>query len=194
MRDLVTLIVGALLVVAVIYGFSLYTSHRLPTGEPSSSSALVGSPAPDFEGDFAVNGVPVKLSSFRGKVVLVDFWAVWCKPCRDTFPHLRQWDKQFKSQGLEIVGLTMYNMPPSEIGKEQASLKDFARQHQLSHLLMTLPDPSFREICNAYNVEGFPTVVLIDRKGIVRLHLVGGGERNAQAIESEIKELLADNS
>src|SRR5437879_5302075 len=70
--------------------------------------ALIGKPAPDFKGEFSLNGKPTKLSDLKGKVVLLDFWAVWCGPCVSTFPHLREWHKEYKDKGLEILGVTTY--------------------------------------------------------------------------------------
>lgn len=171
--------------------------------------AMIGKPAPDFEGDFAINGKPTKLSDLKGKVVLVDFWAVWCGPCIATFPHLREWHKEYKDKGLEIVGVTMYNCElnrhygfDKEAGKltriekqtkegEQELLKQFAEHHKLEHLLMTLPQEKLRKAFEEYHVRGIPHVVLVDREGIVQLVKVGAGEANARAIEAKIRELLA---
>src|SRR5262249_14393602 len=72
-------------------------------------SLLLGKVAPDFEGDFAVNGKAVKLSDLKGKVVLVDFWEVRSAAALANFAKLRQWHKALKADGLEVVGITYYH-------------------------------------------------------------------------------------
>ena len=66
-----------------------------------------GKLAPDFEVK-TVDDQTIKLSDFAGKYVLLDFWAVWCGPCIATFPHLIEWDEQYRDKGLVIIGLTNY--------------------------------------------------------------------------------------
>src|SRR2546426_8169567 len=105
---------AALLAVCVLVG---------PGGaEDKKPQALVGKPAPEITGDFALNGKPVKLADLKGKVVLLDFWAVWCGPCIATFPHLREWNKDYKDKGLEVVGVTSY-YGFGEFDKEAGKLK-----------------------------------------------------------------------
>ena len=145
----------------------------------------------------------------KGKVVLVDFWAVWCGPCVATFPHLRDWNKDFKDKGLEIVGVTSYyelygfdkeagklkRLKADEkltIAQEHDMLKEFAAHHKLEHRLMTLNKDDIKKVYTDYKVRGIPEVVLIDRKGNVRMVKVGSGEENAKELEKMIKELLAE--
>jgi len=186
---------------------------RIPAGtadEPAKDNpheALIGKAAPEIEGDFALNGKTVKLADLKGKVVLLDFWAVWCGPCIATFPHLREWNTEFKDKGLEIIGLTTYYQAyafDAETGKlkraeekltkeqEQDMLKAFAKHHMLGHRLVAAAREDLKKVYEAYGVKGIPQAVLIDRKGMVRMVKVGSGKANADALDAKIKELIAE--
>jgi thiol-disulfide isomerase/thioredoxin len=168
---------------------------------------LIDKKAPEITGEFAINGTAKKLSDLKGKVVLVDFWAVWCGPCIATFPHLRDWSKEFRKDGLEILGVTTYyevldfdkdagkvkkaddKLKPAQ---EQEMIKAFAAHHKLTHQLLVLSKDEMETASKAYRVNGIPQAVLIDRKGNVRMVRVGSGPDNAKALEAEIRKLLAE--
>ncbi len=167
---------------------------------------LIGKSAPEVKGEFSLNGETKKLSDLKGKVVLLDFWAVWCGPCIQTFPHLRDWTKEYQKDGLEILGVTTYYEVLSfdkEKGKlkkvdalksaeEHDMIKDFAAYHKLTHRLMTVSKDNWMKVSKDYLIQGIPHAVVIDRKGQVRMVRVGSGQENADALHAEIKKLLAE--
>jgi thiol-disulfide isomerase/thioredoxin len=197
----------------VVLAVALCAPVPLPADDKVDPFAdLIGKPAPEIAvGDFAVNGKPVKLADLKGKVVLLNFWAVWCVECVRTFPHLREWHTQYHSQGLEIVGLTSYYGRTKGIDKangqvqrikpgeekvtpeaERAVLKDFAEYHKLAHLLTAVPPNQLKATYDAYKVKVIPDFVLIDRKGNVRMVKFGNKPENAQALGQTIKTLVAE--
>ena len=161
----------------------------------------VGQPAAPLAVEAWANGEPISQEDLKGKVVLLDFWAVWCGPCIATFPHLRDWNKEYADDGLVILGLTRYynyrwddqagravrsdeTVAPEQ---ERAMLEKFADQNDLGHRF-AIQDGS--AMSDFYGVTGIPQAVVIDREGIVRLIRVGSGEQNAADIDKMLKQLL----
>jgi thiol-disulfide isomerase/thioredoxin len=168
----------------------------------NAQTRLIGQKAAPVDVETWVNGPPLTDADLKGKVVLLDFWAVWCGPCIATFPHLREWNAKYAGKGLVIVGLTNYYNYEWDVktgrakrsedtvphADEQAMLVKFAAQHGLTHRLGI---PSGGSLAKFYGVTSIPQAVVIDREGIVRLIKVGSGEANATAIEALLKQLLA---
>jgi thiol-disulfide isomerase/thioredoxin len=167
-------------------------------------AALVGKDATPLEVEAWVNGTPLTEADLKGKVVLLDFWAVWCGPCIATFPHLREWQEKYADKGLVVVGLTNYynftwddaaGRPARAQGqekvapeKEREMLVKFAAHHNLHHRFAIQKDKTLAEY---YAVTGIPHVVLIDREGKIRLIRVGSGDKNAKDIQEMLEKLLA---
>jgi len=167
--------------------------------------ALVGADAAPLEVEAWVNGEPLTDSDLKGKVVLLDFWSIWCGPCIATFPHLREWHEKYAEKGLVIIGLTRYygytwddeagrpkraaNREDVTPEQEQEMLVKFAENHNLHHRFAIQKGSALSEY---YAVSGIPHVVVIDREGKIRLFRIGSGEKNAKDVAEMIEKLIAD--
>jgi cytochrome c biogenesis protein CcmG/thiol:disulfide interchange protein DsbE len=138
-------------------------------------------PAPDFTLKDG-GGMDVKLSGFRGKVVLLNFWATWCGPCQLEIPWFVEFEQQFRSQGLEVVGVSM-----DEDGWKV--VKPFVSEHKMNYRVV-LGDDSVGQLYGG--VENLPTTYLIDRNGDVAFVHVGLAGKNEY--KDEIQRLLASQS
>ena len=155
--------------------------------------SLISKTPPELEVDEWVEQQPVKLSDLRGQVVLVDFWAPWCGPCRYTLPQLSRWHSAFKSKGLVILGVTKYyghggglELTPAA---ELVYLRDFRTRNRLPYGFLI--SDSDQNAIN-YGVFSIPTSFLIDRKGVVRYISLGASEDEIQKLGELIKELVEE--
>lgn len=138
---------------------------------------LVGAPAPAWSNAVPLTGAPASIASLKGKVVIIDFWATWCGPCRMIAPRLSALKDRLGAQGLAVVGVTT---DPAE----QAAV--FAEQHQMRY--PSVVDKA-GDTSRAYNITALPTLVLVDKRGIVRDVFVGFGK---DELETAVKKLLAE--
>ena len=136
---------------------------------------------------------PVKLSDLRGHVVLLDFWAHWCGPCRNTFPKLARWHEQYKDKGLVILGLTDYQgmaegrkMTHAE---ELVYLREFKKVQKLPYGFV-IADSKVNQL--NYGVFSIPMSFLIDRRGNVRFIASNASEPELARLAAMIPKLLEE--
>ncbi|MEZ5428853.1 MAG: TlpA disulfide reductase family protein [Pyrinomonadaceae bacterium] len=155
---------------------------------------LLGETAPELVniGNF-VEGQPGIISTMRGKVILLDFWATWCGPCIDAFPALIEWHETFEKDGLEILGITRYygriGSVPADQASEMQSLQEFKKEYRLPYDFVVADNDANQR---TYGALSLPTTVLIDRKGIVRYVETGTSQSRENEIRQEIIKLLAE--
>jgi len=125
---------------------------KAPAGKESD---LVGKPL-ELAGATA-SGAPFDWATYRGKVVIVDFWATWCGPCVRELPNVKAVYEKHKDRGFDILGISL--------DQDQEALADFLQKNQIPW--QTLAGDGTQEIAQKYGVRGIPTVMLIDREGKV---------------------------
>lgn len=158
--------------------------------ETPPESAL---PAPEINIAEWIDQKPLTLAALRGRVVLLDFWATWCTPCRVTMPKLKTLDERFKKDGLVVLGLTQFYgragknvVTPQE---ELAYLRAYKKELKLPYAFAVAEDSDNDE---RYGVRSIPTAFLLDRRGRVRYIAVGASSANDAELSDTIKRLLAE--
>jgi peroxiredoxin len=177
LRKIIWIVAGLLFAaasIAINYQVK-YAMHQQGTGAVQQlGNITVGQPAPDFTLQ-DVSGHPVTLGSYRGqKVVLMDFWATWCGPCRMAMPDLQDLADKFKDQGFEILSVNQ--------GEPADQVSNFLQNHKYTfHGVLD----SDQAVGNQYSVQAIPTLVLVDKKGVVQFIRVGYAEN-----EDDLRQLV----
>jgi thiol-disulfide isomerase/thioredoxin len=159
------------------------------TGTLVFHSALTGKPAPPFTLQ-DVDGKQVSLASFRGKAVMINFWATWCAPCKIETPWLIQLHDKYASQGLEILGISSQGddaTPKDKVvwDKDKAAIDQFVKQEKIPYPVLLGGD----SIAQPYGgVEDLPTSFFINRKGVVVAAEMG--LTSESSLEAEIQKAL----
>ncbi len=143
-------------------------------GEKIKQSLVVGKPFPDFEGK-NLAGKAFSLKDYKGKVVLIDFWATWCGPCVAELPHVKETYSHYKAKGFDVIGISL--------DRDRAKLEGFIKDEKMG---WTQHFDEGGVIASKYGVNSFPTTYLIDGEGkIIASNLRG------KRLEEEVKKALA---
>jgi peroxiredoxin len=171
-------VAASLLVLAVLPACQQeQTSEAKPTGVGEYTVA------PDFTLP-DLNGTKVTLSDYRGKVVLLNFWATWCPPCRLEMPTMEEAYRKYKDQGFAVVAVSVDTGPTSAI-------QDFL--HEFGLTFQILLDPQM-ETLKSFDSFSLPTTIVIDRQGFIRARELGYRDWTDEQSTALITDLLNEPS
>lgn len=136
-----------------------------------------------------INGKQLNLADYKGKVVLLDFWASWCVPCRKGNPHLKELYSQYRDKGFEVIGVSDDDRNP-EAWKTAVAKDGLPWQHVLRGLKMVDGVPNRLNDINArYNISTLPTQILIDRNGMI-IARYGEDGQSHELLDEKLKEIF----
>lgn len=143
------------------------------------AAARGGETAPDLK-LYDLGSKPLSLAAMKGKVVVLDFWAPWCVPCRRSFPFLDALQERYGAAGLQVVGLTLEEDEDAVLAFLDAVPVGFT----------VARDPT-EKAGDAFGIVAMPTTLLLDREGRIAARFEGGAEGVHRKVEAAVKTLLA---
>lgn len=148
---------GLIVALAVAFIISLRPSFQ----DASGPAVQVGDEAPDFD-LMSESGQPIQLKDFRGKFVILNFWATWCPPCVEELPSLERFHGQFASRGVVVLGVSE--------DEDRAAYEQFLKKAGVQ--FPTVRDPN-RKVSHQYGTFKYPETYFIDRQGKVVQKVIG---------------------
>jgi len=188
-RIIATLVVTAL--IATI-GYTLLTAH--PEEKTDSRVVLPGAPVsnpaskivPDDFDVRTVDGRTIKLSNYRGKVLVMDFWATWCPPCRQETPQLARLAKENRERGLEVIGLHI-----DDRGKSSPEdIRKFIDHYGITYTVGLATDDMFTSYLGTAD-DTIPQTLVFGRDGRLIKHLIGYGPTHGKELDEAVNQALA---
>ena len=160
-----------LVLAALLSGFAIPVDARGATPASAAHHSAPGFSRMDL------NHHPVSLTAYRGKVILLNFWATWCAPCLTEMPRFVEWQQQYAAQGLQVIGISMDD--------EATPVRAFYQTHALNYPVV-MGDEKLGGLYGG--IFGLPVTFLIDRNGKIRFKHQGATDLNV--IDAEMRTLL----
>jgi thiol-disulfide isomerase/thioredoxin len=159
------------------------TLAPFPSQDDMMRMDLVGSFAPSWKGVEGVSGTfPASIEAVRGRVVILDFWATWCAPCRVVMPKLGVLQARYGAQGLSVLGVSTEDPQDVAVFAQRVAVRYAVGVDRRA------------ETTRSYGVVSLPTVVVIDKRGVIRDVSVGYDSSQDTRLESTVRSLLAEPS
>ncbi|HXG29487.1 MAG TPA: TlpA disulfide reductase family protein [Nevskiales bacterium] len=146
-----------------------------------AEAATPGQPAPAFSAEALQGAGPIELAHYRGKVVLLDFWASWCPPCRQSLPAFERLRAEYGTAGFEVIAVNLDERPQDGL--------DFLKKYPVTY--PTVRDPQGR-LARLYDVRAMPMSYLIDRQGVLRQVHPGFNKKDLPRLRAAVAELLGE--
>jgi peroxiredoxin len=146
---------------------------------PALAVPQKGKPAPPFK-VVTTSGQQVTMANYKGYVLVMDFFATWCRPCQLTIPHLIELNRKYGKQGLQVLGMSA--------GDDEAAVKEFVAEKRITYPVAVTDE----ELQTDYGLRSIPVMYVIDKKGVVVEAFRGYTDETEKKMEVLIKKLLAE--
>lgn len=147
---------------------------------PAEAILQKGDKAPPIK-MVTTSGQPITLNNYKGYVLVMDFFATWCIPCKESIPHLNSLNRKYGKQGLQVLGVSVDEGNDREV-------KSFITERKISYPVAIADE----DLQTEYGLRSIPTVYVINKKGVVAEKFQGFSDQTGKAMEETIKRLLAE--
>jgi peroxiredoxin len=171
-----------LLVLATVLAIALVRTRDDVASEPEDgpSRPEIGFTAPDFTLE-TLDGETVRLAKLRGQVVLINFWATWCRPCRDEMPAIQEAYDRHRDEGLTVLAVSVM--------ESDTQVTDFVKEMELT---FPISIDRYGSVSERYRTRSIPSSYFVDRSGVIQ-HVVVAGPMRSSEVESQLADLLVQN-
>ncbi len=159
------------------------------TGSKSSEYPPVSSGVTNAEFEL-LDGTKTTLAAYKGKVVMLNLWGIWCGPCRAEMPHLVELQQKYGAQGFEVIGLNIgdHDGDPEAVD----AIEQFTAQMKINYTIARMPRASTNQVYALTRQQVVPQTLLVDREGHLRGMFIGGGANVFNSMKTTVAKTMAE--